>query len=268
MRITLAAVLLVVAVSSWQPEAAAADPPAKAYLLFPVRTQLQQEISFDPSVRYYLLVHGDSLITADGKLDALQLDFADLSDDIGHFRVLRKGDKIVANVIFANRPPEPAARLLKFAIHGWAMEMGYMERVPIHVIGDSDWNAATKLTNDSRGLFEEDESEDAVGDDVVRAYPVRTALSRLQFSEANCVVSFRQPFRKDSTGTLDEKARDRIRDLVDSLKLKERHRIQFSIQVKDDVNAKAVAQFSDTTARELTDAMGFKDYSVLKDWAK
>ena len=63
MRISLAALFLAAAIP-WQLQAAI--PPKKAYLLFPVRTQLQQEFYFNHKEQFYLLVHGDSLIDGDG----------------------------------------------------------------------------------------------------------------------------------------------------------------------------------------------------------
>ena len=263
MRVSLAALFLVTAIAPWQPDASAADPPKQAYLLFPIRTQLQQEVFFHPNERYYLMVHGESLLDGEGKLDASQLDFDSLTDDIGRIREVRPGDKIRSEVFYAKEPPRAGNHLLNLAILGWACDSGYEPHSSITFIGDGDWKAAVKITDDARGLSPEKGREDAVGDEDIRVYPVRTALSRLRSNEAECVISFRRPYGKDASGTLDEKARARIKELVDSLKLKERKRVQFGIRVKVDGNEKAADRFIDKTAQELSDELGFKCYGVL-----
>jgi hypothetical protein len=268
MRLSHAVLASAIAVVSCLTQVPAADPPKKAYLIFPVRTKLQQEVFFEKSQRYYLLVHGDSLIDSDEKLDPALLNFDDLSNDIGRVLILQKGDTISAQLLFAKEPPRAADRLVNMAILGWARERGFDRHVPSTVIGDREWKTAVRLTGDARGLFAEKESEDPIGDEDVRVYPVRTALSRLQCYGSECVVVFPRPYGKDATGALDDKVKARAKGLVDSLKLKERKQVMFGIWMADDVNGKAVGHFTKTTARDLADALGFKDYSVLQKWTK
>src|SRR5262249_30793333 len=150
------------------------------------------------------------------------------------------GDTIRTHLVFAKEPPEATSQMVNLAVLGWAWENGYARPTPTTIIGDSDWKAAVRLTNDARGLYGEKDDEDSVGDEAVRVYPVRTALCRLQSSEADCVVSFPRPYDKDTTGTLDEKTKDRVKELVAGLKLKERKRVEFCIRMKRDRNRKAV----------------------------
>jgi hypothetical protein len=270
MRTFLVTIVLIAVAASCRSESLGAEPPRQAYLLFPVRTQLQRELYFNRHVRYYLLVHGDSLIDADGKVDSDRLDFERLNDDLGPVRVILPGQTISASLILGEepRPPEPAARLVNMAIMGWAREAGFDRHVPTTIGGDSVWKAAVRLAGDARGLYEEKEDEDSIGDDTVRVYPVRTALSRLISAEADCVVSFPQPYGEDATGELDEKSKERVKELVESLKLEKRSRVQFLIWMKHDVNRKAVDTFTEKTARELWRELEFENFSVARYYVR
>jgi len=262
MRISSLALSLITAAVSCHIPASAADPPQKAYLLFPIRTELQKNCLFKPSVCYYLLVHGDSLLDADGKLDPSRLNFDDLSQDIGYFPTVQKGDTIGAVLIFAKQPPRAAARLLNLAVLGWAIASGYERHVLATDIGDREWKAAVKLTKDVRGLYKEENDENAVGDDTVRVYPVRTALSRLHAANADCVVWFPKAYDKDATGTLDDQTTTKVKNLIASLKIKDFKRVEFGILLKPDADGKAVKRFTDKTAGELAKILGAEQYSV------
>jgi hypothetical protein len=242
----------------------AADPPKKAYLLFPIRTQLQREYFPDPDVRYHMLVHGDSLLDKEGKLDTSGMGFEDPTDAAG--LPLRPGDKIRGSVIFAKRPPGATEGSLGRAIVDWAKQTKHVREVPRIVFDDSEWKAAVTFTGDARGVYTDKESEDAVGDDEIRAYPVRTALSCLQSGGADCVVSFRKPYWKDENGTLDEKGRARVKELVGSLKLKERKAIGFVIRGVKDQSVTAWSRFAEKPARELAADMGFKLNGIALVW--
>jgi hypothetical protein len=255
---------LALVAASWPARASAAEPAGKAYLLFPIRTELQRQFLFEPTERYYLLVHGDSLLDADGKVDPSRLNFRDLDDDIGRVRIVRPGDRIRALLVFAKSPPETADRLVNYAVLGWALHRRFERHTLSTTIGGRDWRAAVRLTRDARGLYEETEEEKVVGDETVRVYPVRTALSRLQTGSADCVVSFPQPYDKNTSGTVDEKTKARIKELVGSLRLKTVKSIEFAIRMKPDADQKAVDRFTDKTAGELKEMLGAKDYSVLR----
>jgi len=283
MRTTSLTLFLATAVVTWHIPAPAADPAKKAdlavgrakkaYLLFPIRSDLQKNYLFDPTECYYLMVYGGGLIDADGKLDPSGLNFDDLRRDLNLRRdlgpVSGKGNKIRADAIFAKRPPNAADRLLIQAVIGWSHEGGFGRPSAITIIGDHDWKAAIKLTGDIRGLYEEERVENAVGDEAVKVYPVRTALSRLRTDNADCVVSFPKPFGKDATGTLDEQTTAKVKELVASLKIKEIKSVAFGIRENlDDLNEKACKHFTDKTAPELAKIFGVENYSVRHGYVK
>lgn len=267
MRFYPAVLLLLATILGLQPNSFAADPPKKAYLLFPVRTQLQRDYLFSSTTRYYLMVYGSSMIDEKGKLDASLLNFEDLSNDLGRIRFIGKDDSLQANLIFEKEPSEANERLLSLGILGWKQAMNYDQREPITIIGDMEWKSAIQLAGDSRGLFTENEIENAVGDAPIRIYPVRTVLSRIR-TGADCVISFTQPYGEDATGLVDEKTKSHIKELVDSLKLKERKSVEFSIRFKKNANGKAVVKFTKETSKDLAKELGFKLHSVARSRAE
>jgi hypothetical protein len=232
----------------WQP-ASAVELSKKAYVLFPVRTELLRQYLFDPNVRFLLLVCGDALVDPAGNIVASRFDFAALIKEMNTWRGPK--DVIEAELIFAKNPPRMAARMLNLAILGLAMDMGYERHVPKTRTGNYSWKLGARLTGDARGLYREDATEDPVGDESVRVYPVRSALSRLRTHEADCVVSFLKPFDKGSTGKLDDNTKAKVKEMLLSLKLKSLKRVEIGIRTKRDANQKAIDRFEHETVPEL-----------------
>lgn len=257
--------LVFISAATWPCRAADEEKPKKAYLLFPIRTELQKQVLFDEGEKYHLIVHGDGLLDDKGHIDAAGLNFDDLTNDLGPGRLVFKGDKIDARVILEGNPSESTRRFLLMAVMGWAREMDFERHVPTSVGGRRVWENIVKVVGDQRGLIDEDESEDAVGDDVVKVYPVRTLLSRLQGGDNDdCVVVFQKVFDKDATGTLDDKTKTKVKELVESLKIKDLDQVGFGVRMTRDANRIAVADFQNAVVKELPPILGVKSFSFAR----
>jgi hypothetical protein len=237
------------------------EKPKKAYLLFKVRTQLQKDILFEQGERYHLLVHGDGLLDDKGHIDTSLLNFDDLTKDTFP-RFILQGDKVDAQIILEGEHPEATRDFLQMAVMGWAREMGYERHVPSSIGGGRVWADTIKIVGDRRGYIDEEETEDAIGDDKVKVYPVRTRLSRLRTADDDCVVIFQDIFDKDTTArVLDEKTKAKIKELVDSLRIKELDQVSFTIKMTRDANRDAVSAFEKAVIKELPSLLGVKNFS-------
>lgn len=260
MRISLLALsLLAVAATGQQPQA---NPPQKAYLFFTIRTQLQRQYFFNTDEQYYLLIHGDSLVDGQGKIDPSRLDFEMLSREVARPDRNWTGDILRVDLVFAKKPSEAAVRWIKVALDAWAKADGFEATNFTTITGDIDWERAVRLTDNQRGFYTEMENEDAVGDESIRVFPIRTILSRQMSGDVDCVVLFPRPFGKDADGTLNADSKARVKELVEKLQLKERKRIQFGIWLNDASNLKAVNHFTEKTGPALAKELGFEYYSI------
>ena len=261
--------LSLLAVAPQQPQVPPANPPKKAYMVFTIRTQLQRQYLFKTDEQYYLLIHGDSLVDSQGKIDPARLDFDEWSRAFARADRNWTGDILRIDLVFAKQPPEATVRWIRLALDGWAKVDGFEATHIVTNISDMNWKRAARLTGNVRGFYEELESEDAVGDESIRVYPVRTILSRqIIGDDIDCVVLFPRPFDKHSTGTLNDESKARVKELVATLKLKERKRISIGIWLKDDANEEAVRRFSKKTAPELAKELGFENCNVAHHHTK
>lgn len=99
------------------------------------------------------------------------------------------------------------------------------------------------------------------GDEIVRVYPVRTALSRFLTQNADCVVDILPPFGKE-TQLLDLKLRNSLQNYLPRVEVKEKGRIMFRVSTDRDAR-NALDRFVNTGShRELAQSVGYKEATV------
>jgi hypothetical protein len=119
--------------------------------------------------------------------------------------------------------------LIQYALRGAAREAGFGEAV-VSVCGggsdELDWDAVC-ADFDAHTASDLVAEEPGLGDDLVKAYPVRTSLSRFHFLGADCVVYFetpRTPMSADALAAIEE----RVVRYVEQLPLERRQVVCFS----------------------------------------
>lgn len=204
-------------------DAAAADQhqPAveDAFLVLPIRTELQRLKKPCQNASVYVLVNGDAF-NKDGKmLDAERFNPARLYKDLlpyknegkssvyfdiryteatkqfyVHYQATPKGKVYNLSTSPPGEPeefrPDYVPPVLLFALEGLGRRVGFRDSVAGGGIALTDavppWPAIVAELKKDVGNAAVDES--GIGDDLVKAYPVRTALSRHMFHGADCVI--------------------------------------------------------------------------------
>ncbi len=119
--------------------------------------------------------------------------------------------------------------LIEYGLRCAAREAGFAEAVvsvAASASDDLDWDAlfVDSETNATRDLVAE---EPGIGDDTLRVYPVRTALSRFAFLGADCVVFVDPPRSPMPAGALTEIEERAVR-FVEQLRPERRQTVCFS----------------------------------------
>ena len=230
-----------VTVSSQEPEAtggAKADMAGNdMWFVMPVTTECQR-ITAGRDARAYVLVNGEALrqnrVTLDGR--ALNLEglreqlkpYADPENGTVHFYIrcvqkesyiVREGRKKVLKEGSPDGPPpkkDYVTFLLRWALIGFGKDAGFRDataEVTYHFGGKKSWE--TVVAELKKGLAEDAGlDEPGIGNEKFKVYPVRIALSRFMYDDADCVLHV---LVKRGIGPKDLKA---IEESVAKLKLK------------------------------------------------
>jgi hypothetical protein len=244
-----------------------AAEPEKQYVVFPVRTELQREL-YGPNSRFHIVLHGNALFDKDGKLDTAALPVDDLQADI---RVSRhpKDTLSVGTEYYKSSAPAHARRLLEVTMKGLALEEGYPEINYYGSINPSDaWKALMARTKGDRGTIDEDGVEDAVENQTVRAYPIRTVFSRWRLDDSDCYVAFKAPLGKDFDGIITPQMAKHVKVALDKLALKARGQIHLAIRHQPDSDVKLTRRFCFETGPAFAKTLGFAKCIVSEgtDW--
>ena len=232
------------------------------FLVLPITTELQRSAFGNrPAARAYVLVNGKALLGGDAvrwkalDFDALRKALAPLQDGKDGaviFRIFHDGSS----------PSDEVPRLLRWALVGFAREgAGFRDAHTVSTAdGSFDWDKHLAAIND-RPVGRPDGDEALVGDAAVRVGPVRTALSRHLFSNADCVVSLAQPFGKRWDGTLSAGLDKAIRAHVSGLQLADRGKLLIRFRYKEGAED-AAWRFHSGAAQELAESLGFKRHAT------
>jgi hypothetical protein len=236
--------------SAGRPKAAvggnADEPPAEKWVVVPVTTELQR-VRGGSNTRAYVIVNGEwfrrNRVTLDAK--ALNVDglreqlqpYADPEKATVYFyiRCIWKASHMVyEGGVFGVKeglPSEPATpdyvtHVLRYALIGLGKEAGFrnvIAQVYYHHVddGQSDgWDVlAAEVEKDAAADAGRDES--GIGDQKFKVYPVRTALSRFMYANADCVLHVL------GGGGIGPKEAPAIEESVAKLKLKNKRKICF-----------------------------------------
>jgi hypothetical protein len=242
------------------PGLAAARSPARAdesnFVVLPITTELQRSaMGYRPGARAYVLINGKGLVEDSDTVRWKALDFDALRRALQPLKAGR--DAVVIFHIFHDAINESdAPRLLRWALIGFGREAGFRDALAVTThAGGFDWEKHLAAIN-ARIKGGPDADEPAVGTDAVKVSPVRTALSRHLFANADCVVTLTKSFDEHSDGSLQPEVEKAIRTHVANLKLADKGKLLFRIRHKQGGEA-ACERFHQTTAKELAEALGF-----------
>lgn len=254
----LIALLLLPAVS-----AQSAEP--ENFILFALPTNLHRECFF-PDDEFVLYIDGTKLIDANDKIDPARLPTTELEMAFnGVYRLPRRPE--MQAWMFVDRDiSHETARFVSHAVRGIANRK-QLECDLVAEIQGGDWDELTKRCGGQRGRYHKDDAvtEDGVGDEHIRAYPVKTVISRYR-SNASCVVFFPDPIGAQATGELSGDARREIKALIKQLngelidRVKLRYEIRLPLEAAN--GRQVVEQLLKKDGLELARELGFESCSV------
>jgi hypothetical protein len=257
---TLLAVAGTVRIDLVAQEPAKAEPQVPSvrrgvdYLIVPIQTEVQRLLLVRrQDAKFFVALNGAGLRDEDGADQAL---LEAVRRDLG--RTAAKGDAVLFSIFFGDSPERFDPVRLKETLAGIAADLG-LKADPSEVEWRNDndtWQE--RVATMEEGLPAQPAGEEAgIGDRSVKAYPVRTLLSRYLTGGGDCVVDILEPLAGDG----DEETFGMIRSGVSELELVRKKQINFRIHTPPDgVNNAARDQIRAELIR-LSKSLGFKGYS-------
>ena len=108
---------------------------------------------------------------------------------------------------------------------------------------------------------EPDQKESAIGNNLVKVYPVRTILTRYLTSNSDCVVDVLPTFDGKHDGLTPE-IREAIVRYVTKLKFKSKYRLFLRMVSSNQKGHDAIDRFIRVQRNELADLLGFQEIVV------
>jgi hypothetical protein len=247
--VLVSALLLAVAVLRVKAE----EPPP--HFIFPVNTPLQREIA---PVGTNLLVILD--VTAALKGNQIDPDALKLQDLRAVLTPLAKsGPKLHVTLFFGKSTADQAVArsVIRYALIGAGHEAGFATVKVGAAFQNADMTWAEYAASFTGKRRQPVGDEPAVVNDLVKAYPVRTELSRCLTSDADCVVVI-VPSLVNETGNIPKKVSEATADVIRKLKLPHTQRVSFYLEDVTDEDAPQLAE----QLSELAKKMGFEASSV------
>ena len=253
------------------------DEPASVYIVVPVQTDLQRLAIGRHDAIEYVLIDGDSyahehFTPADLQFDKLARELRSLSNKKGalYFHIRRTH----AGRIFHHNLPggvqalsttqdgeatsaDHVTQLLTYALKGLGHELGFTATIAqssTHLIDEEspEWEDIYRDLRQEKG----NNTEEPVGNDTVRVYPVRTALSRLIFNDADCVLRIVPPL-SEITAIQTQGISSRLPDYLIRLDLKRRTRLTVISSSDGQIDATVHSYVFDP--KTYTRQLGFSD---------
>jgi RNA polymerase sigma factor (sigma-70 family) len=234
------------------------------YLVFSARTDLHRLLldggrAGPSATKAIVVVDGMSVVRADGAVDGSALDFAGLGKALQPYR--KSNDSILVNVCMGGGP-NAGANVLGWALLGFAREDGCRNVATSftwHGGPPYDWkervDAAAKRLATGTNL-----DESAVGNDVVKVYPVRTMLSAWLTNESDCVVDILTPLIGSDEG-IPPDIRDAIRRYTAELRLPQTGIMSIRVRAVGS-QGDVVARFRAAGAEAFVQSLGFRNYNL------
>lgn len=196
------------------------------FLMLPITTDLQRHlVVFGPGKeaangKAFVLLNGMSVIAPDGKLDEASLRLNELRKGLEPYRDPDAG--IVYFMVYydSSQPAEGSKELLMWALQGFGRNIGFKNSIVSNSYQGEDYEWTRIIQPASSNTDEGDEAMS--GDDRVRAYPVRTRLSRILSGNSDCVIDYLTPFNTASDVPLAPGVKKTIKELTSRMELKER----------------------------------------------
>ena len=236
------------------------------YVVIPCQTtELQHELgNSDDDVnapRVYVRVDGTTLEDSDGQLKPKSIDWDRLRLDMKPYANSRRG--IVNFHIVNPELSDEARRQLEWTLKGFGEQHGGFAKAywTMTFRGNS-----TKFWEEIDSVQKESErrgggAESGTGNEIAKAYPVRTFLSCLTHRSADCVVLVAPRLTADTGDTLPDDIRNGIIQAVKQLTLPQKESIQFHIH-REPAARKTVEWFTREGAKQLARDLGFENGAV------
>lgn len=215
-------VLFALAVSLAIATRANSDEPVEIvnYFVAPVVTDVHR-LFVGADVAAYAMVHASDLIV-DGTPDLRRLDAIKLKDDLHALALAHSGNlKLVVRYTLSGEPDisAEAKREILNALEVIGRAAGFENVRATETSTTAAWDEAFAR------VYEFDEpaetSEPVVDSELVRTYPVRTRLSKMEFGSADCVVEIKRAF-DGREQELSEELQAAIKQAVTAMNLPEK----------------------------------------------
>lgn len=209
----------------------------------------------------YVLLDGNALCT-DEILALDKFDWKQLSDDLKSATTSRKNDAVHIHTYFS-RSARGNAQTLLWTLEGFArMQGGFASVKQVSTVGKGLWESIEN-SNWPRQISQANTSrEDAVGNEYVQVYPVRTFLSRLYTDGADCVVSVQPKFSSEFGEGLPRSIRTSMSVFSRNVEFTSKEKVSFVFRYSPGNGDEAKRWFEATGAQEMAQVLGFGNWVV------
>jgi RNA polymerase sigma factor (sigma-70 family) len=201
------------------------EKPAKYYIRH-VKTDLQRAMA-PPNTDVYVLLDATPAL-ADGKISRKKLNLVELAKALEKHK---KADTKLHFTLFCHHlagdsEKNEASDVLRLAMIGFGHWRGFSKVTAGVTTGPVtvDWKETAAPFHNK--VAEPDGEEPATSNKLAQAYPVRSELSRHFTSGADCAVLI-LPSLDNEGGTIPQKVRDAVKEVVGKLKLARKKRVTF-----------------------------------------
>jgi hypothetical protein len=231
------------------------------YVVFTARTDLHRLLidgdrAGTTPTRAFVAVDGMSIIRPDGALDPHAVDFAGLRTALKPYRA---SGAVLVNVCYFPEASKPATNMLAWAMCGFVRNQGFQDVSSIFTCHND--RTTWKSRVNAKRATGADTEETAVGNDLVRVYPVQSLLSGWLTNQADCVVEILRPYRDDDEGIRPD-MRQAIGRYLDQLQLpgKDIMFIRVTLEGKD--RDTGVTRFRARGTEAFVQSLGFRNYML------
>jgi hypothetical protein len=223
----------------------AEEPPP--YFIFPVNTPLQREIA--PAGANLLVILDATAALQGNQIEPDALKLRDLRAVLTP--LAKSGPKLHVTLFFGKSTADQsvARSVIRYALVGLGHEAGFATVKVRAALQNADLSWAEYAASFTGKRRQPVGDEPAVVNDLVKAYPVRTELSRCLTSDADCAVIV--PSLVDETGNIPKRVSEATADVVRKLKLPHTQRVSFYLEHVADEDAPQLAEQLSELARKL-----------------
>lgn len=245
------------------------------FITLPVTTELHHSLHRSPvprpekkkngpQLRAQVLINGASLIDDSGEVIPDGLDFDALSKSLQAHRDPKNGI-VRFRVEYKKLTTRVADKKISDRLAEVARKSGFVKAETTSSYNNSrfDWGQFTtriELTRDD----DDGQPEKAIGDKLIRVYPVRTRLSRYLTQDADVVVDIREVVKKDARDTLMPKLRAAVKKYVPKIDIDNTDGVSILlIRMRYERDAKGFSDwFAENSTAEFGPELGFQHVLV------